>query len=89
MGTKNKKDLIDEFKQSDNDTGSSEIQIAILTERINHLIQHLKKHKKDHHSRRGLISLVGQRVSLLKYLRRKNYDSYIKITGKLKIRISK
>ena len=66
-----KQKIIDTYKIHDNDTGSPEVQIAILTERINHLNEHLKVHKKDHHSRRGLLKMVGQRRGLLNYLMKK------------------
>ena len=66
-----KKEIIDRFKLSENDTGSSEVQIALLSNRIKYLTEHFKIHKKDHHSRRGLLKLVGQRRRLLKYLKNK------------------
>ena len=72
---KTKKDqIINEFKLHENDTGSPEVQIAILTDRINHLNEHLKIHKKDHHSRRGLLMMVGRRRGLLNYLMKKDID---------------
>ena len=74
---KRKQDLIKNFKQHEKDTGSYRVQIAIITDRINYLVDHLKEHKKDNHSRRGLLNLVGQRRRLLSYLKRKNYDEYI------------
>ena len=67
-----KKDVIDKFKGHPQDTGSASVQIALLTERINYLTDHLKKHKKDFHSRRGLLTLVGRRRRLLQYLKRKD-----------------
>jgi small subunit ribosomal protein S15 len=77
MITKEKKaELIEEFGISEGDTGSSQVQIAILTHRINALNEHLKMHKKDHHSRRGLLMMVGKRNSLLKYLRNNDTDEY-------------
>lgn len=81
-----KQDIISKFKLADNDTGSPEVQIAILTERINSLNEHLKLHKKDHHSRRGLLMMVGQRRGLLNYLKSKNVDRYRDIIGKLNLR---
>lgn len=81
-----KQGIISKFKQSENDTGSPEVQIAILTERINQLNEHLKAHKKDHHSRRGLLMMVGQRRGLLNYLKSKNIDRYRDIIEKLNLR---
>lgn len=71
-----KQDTIGKFKLQDNDTGSPEVQIALLTDRIIYLTEHAKKHKKDHHSRRGLLILVGRRRKLLKYLKGKNIQRY-------------
>ena len=79
-------ELIQEFKQSDGDTGSPELQIAILTTRINNLIEHLKTHKHDEGSRRGLLMLVGRRRRLLVYLRRKDYDRYQSLLSRLGLR---
>jgi len=79
-----KAELIKEFGRTDGDTGSPEVQISILTERIRNLTEHLKEHKKDFHSRRGLLIMVGQRRGLLDYLRRKNqvrYEDLIKTLG--------
>ncbi len=79
-----KQELISEFKQDDSDTGSPEVQVAILTERINNLTGHLKSHHKDFHSRRGLLMMVGQRRRLLDYLKKKEqarYDTLIKRLG--------
>lgn len=81
-----KQGIINKFKQTENDTGSPEVQIAILTERINQLNEHLKAHKKDHHSRRGLLMMVGQRRGLLNYLKSKNIDRYRYIIEKLNLR---
>jgi len=78
--------IIDEFCLHDNDTGSPEVQIAILTKRINGLTEHLKEHKKDHHSRRGLLKMVGQRRRLLNYLKTADVERYRTITKKLKLR---
>ncbi len=81
-----KKKIIDTYKLHENDTGSPEVQIALLTERINHLNEHLKIHKKDHHSRRGLLKMVGQRRGLLNYLQKKDIDRYREIVAKLDLR---
>ena len=88
MSLKNEeiKDIVKEFGKDDKDTGSSEVQIALLTSRIRSLTDHAKDNKKDNHSRRGLVLLVSQRKKLLKYLRRTNAESYIKLTEKLAIR---
>jgi len=81
-----KKEIIDRFKLSENDTGSSDVQIALLSSRIKYLTEHFKVHKKDHHSRRGLLKLVGQRRRLLKYLKNKDVERYRKIIKELGIR---
>ncbi len=81
-----KKELIEKYKLHDSDTGSPEVQIAILTERINYLTQHLQQHKKDHHSRRGLLKMVGQRRAMLNYLKQNNFDRYRVIIDKLGLR---
>ncbi len=78
--------LINDFKVHSRDTGSAEVQIAILTERINSLAEHFKSHKKDLHSRRGLLLLVGRRRSLLKYLKDKDLKKYEEVLGKLNLR---
>jgi small subunit ribosomal protein S15 len=78
--------LISEFRRSENDTGSPEVQIAVLTHRINELTGHLTSHVKDHASRRGLLMLVSQRRRLLNYLRRANLESYQSLIGRLQIR---
>jgi len=75
-----------QFKQHDNDTGSPEVQIALLTARINQLTEHLKEHKKDHHSRRGLLMMVGQRRRLLNYLSKKDITRYREVVAKLGLR---
>jgi small subunit ribosomal protein S15 len=77
---------ITEHRLHETDTGSPEVQIALLTERINHLTEHLKVHKKDHHSRRGLLMLVGQRRRLLDYLRRNDIERYRALIAKLGLR---
>jgi small subunit ribosomal protein S15 len=78
--------IIAEHRLHDTDTGSPEVQIALLTERINHLTEHLKVHKKDHHSRRGLLMLVGRRRRLLDYVRANDVQRYRQIIGKLGLR---
>jgi small subunit ribosomal protein S15 len=80
-----KKEIIEKFGSHENDTGSPEVQIAILTERINRLSEHLKKNKKDNHSRRGLLKMVGKRRRLLEYLKQKDEESFKKLTKELKI----
>ena len=81
-----KSEVIKEFKQSDSDTGSPEVQISILTERIKNLTEDLKEHKKDHHSRRGLLIMVGQRRSLLDYLNQKDETRYQDLIKRLGLR---
>ena len=81
-----KQEIIEQYKLHDSDTGSPEVQIAILTERINHLNEHLKTHKKDHHSRRGLLKMVGQRKRLLNYLKAKDIEGYRALIKDLGIR---
>jgi len=84
--TEKKQEIINTFKKHDSDTGSPEVQIAILTARITYLTEHFKIHKKDHHSRRGLLKLVGQRRRLLDYLKGKEVDRYKKVIEQLGIR---
>ena len=85
--TKEKKaELASKHGRKDDDTGSAEVQIALLTERINELTEHLRTHKKDHHSRRGLLMLVGQRRRLLNYLNRHNVDRYRQLVQELGLR---
>jgi small subunit ribosomal protein S15 len=85
--TKEKKqELIGKFGREDGDTGSAEVQVALLTERINHLTEHLKVHKKDHHSRRGLLMLVGQRRRLLDYVKRTDVERYRALIARLGLR---
>jgi small subunit ribosomal protein S15 len=84
--TDKKKEIITSFKRHDSDTGSPEVQVAILTERITYLTEHFKVHKKDHHSRRGLLKIVGQRRRLLDYLKKKDVERYRAIIEKLGIR---
>ena len=81
-----KKDLISKFSTNANDTGSAEVQIAVLTERINNLIEHFKNHKHDNHSKRGLVALVNNRKKLLSYLSNKDNESYKKLIKELNIR---
>ena len=81
-----KKDLISKFSINDNDTGSPEVQIAVLTERINNLIEHFKNHKHDNHSKRGLVALVNNRKKLLSYLSKKDNEKYMKLIKELNIR---
>lgn len=78
--------IIDEFKRAEGDTGSPEVQIAILSFRIKYLTEHLKMHKKDHATRRGLFKLIGQRKGLLKYLQNVDIERYRDLTAKLQIR---
>jgi small subunit ribosomal protein S15 len=85
--TKDRKtEVIDSFKTHEGDTGSPEVQVALLTERISYLNEHFKAHAKDHHSRRGLLKLVGQRRSLLDYLKGKDTDRYADLIKRLGIR---
>ena len=86
MTKERKQEIINEFKREENDTGSSEVQIALLTERINELTEHLKVHKKDNHSRRGLLQMVGKRRNLLNYLAKKDLEKYREIVEKLNLR---
>ena len=86
LSKEHKGSVISNFKRADNDTGSAEVQIALLTESINELTQHLQTHKKDHASRRGLLIKVGKRRRLLKYLERADLDRYRAIVEKLGLR---
>ncbi|HIU94895.1 MAG TPA: 30S ribosomal protein S15 [Candidatus Aphodomorpha intestinavium] len=81
-----KQEIIEKYARHEGDTGSPEVQIALLTERINHLNEHLKLHKKDHHSRRGLLKMVGQRRGLLNYLKEKDIERYRAILASLNLR---
>jgi len=81
-----KKDIVQKFGKTDGDTGSTEVQVALLTARINHLTEHLRDHTKDHHSRRGLLMLVGQRRRLLKYLQKTELDRYRALIKELGLR---
>ncbi|HEX2966768.1 MAG TPA: 30S ribosomal protein S15 [Syntrophorhabdaceae bacterium] len=86
LTTEHKRGVIADFKVHEKDTGSPEVQIALLTERIKSLTEHFKKFEKDHNSRRGLLVLVGSRRRLLNYLRKKNVDRYKKVIEKLGLR---
>ena len=81
-----KTELINQFKRADNDSGSPEVQIALLTSRITYLTEHMRTHKKDFSSRRGLLKLVSQRSDLLKYLRQTERERYLAVIGKLGLR---
>jgi small subunit ribosomal protein S15 len=81
-----KQKLISKFQRDHKDTGSTEVQIAILTKRIKSLTEHFKSHKKDNHSRKGLLGLVSRRRKLLKYLKREDYQQYLKLIQELKLR---
>ena len=86
MTTERKQEIINTFRRDEKDTGSSEVQIALLTERINELTEHLKVHKKDNHSRRGLLKMVGKRRNLLNYLAKKDEEAYKSLVEKLGLR---
>ena len=86
MTKERKQEVINTYKREEKDTGSPEVQIALLTERINELTEHLKVHKKDNHSRRGLLKMVGKRRNLLNYLAKKDVNRYREIVEKLGLR---
>ncbi len=86
LSSEKKQEIIKAYQVHENDTGSPEVQIAILTDRINYLNEHLKANKKDHHSRRGLLKMVGQRRSLLDYLKKTDFDLYRNIVTRLGLR---
>ena len=86
MTKERKQEIIIAHKREENDTGSPEVQIALLTERINELTEHLKVHKKDNHSRRGLLQMVGKRRNLLNYLAKKDLEKYREVVEKLNLR---
>jgi small subunit ribosomal protein S15 len=86
MDKETKSAIIEKFAVTQNDTGSPEVQIALLTERINHLNDHLKIHSKDHHSRRGLLKMVGKRRGLLNYLKKKDIERYREVVKSLNLR---
>ena len=81
-----KLEIIEQFKRHEGDTGSPEVQVALLTERINHLNEHLSTHKKDHHSRRGLLLMVGQRRNMLNYLKKTDIERYRSLIAVLNLR---
>lgn len=81
-----KQRLISKFQKGQSDTGSEDVQIAVLTERIKNLTEHFKTHKKDHHSRRGLLGLVSRRRKLLQFVKRKDYQRYLKLLQELNLR---
>jgi small subunit ribosomal protein S15 len=86
LHTEKKTDLIGKFRTHETDTGSPEVQIALLSERIGYLTEHFKTHAKDHHSRRGLLRLVSKRRGLLNYLKKSSLDRYRKVVGALNLR---
>ena len=86
MTAERKQQIINEYRRDEKDTGSSEVQIALLTERINELTEQLKVHKKDNHSRRGLLKMVGKRRNLLNYLAKKDEEAYKDLVKKLGLR---
>ena len=86
ISKESKAEIIAKYKRDEKDTGSPEVQIALLTERINELTEHLKVHKKDNHSRRGLLKMVGKRRNLLNYLAKKDVNRYREIVAKLGLR---
>ena len=86
MDKQRKQEIITKFERHEGDTGSPEVQVALLTERINHLNEHLQTHKKDHHSRRGLLLMVGQRRNMLEYLKRIDIERYRALVAKLGLR---
>lgn len=83
---KNKQEIIESVRMHEGDTGSPEVQVALLTNRINHLTEHLKVHTQDHHSRRGLLMMVGQRRNLLAYLQKKDVERYRALIAQLGLR---
>lgn len=86
LTTEGKKEIIAKFQQHEGDTGSPEVQIALLTARISYLTEHFKSHKKDHHSRRGLLKMVGQRRAMLNYLKDLDFNRYRNIVNQLGLR---
>ncbi|TDA68916.1 MAG: 30S ribosomal protein S15 [Clostridia bacterium] len=86
ISAEEKKEIIDKYRRHEHDTGSPEVQIAILTKRINSLTEHLRVHRKDHHSRRGLLKMVGQRRALLNYLRDTDVKRYHQVISELGLR---
>ena len=86
MNVNEKKEIVKDFGRKDNDTGSTEVQVALLTKKINELSEHFKIHKKDHHSKRGLLGMINNRRKLLKYLKGKNEEGYQELIKKLGLR---
>ena len=86
MNVNEKKEIVKDFGKKDKDTGSTEVQVALLTKKINELSEHFKIHKKDHHSRRGLLGMINNRRKLLKYLKGKNEEGYQALIKKLGLR---
>jgi small subunit ribosomal protein S15 len=86
LAKEKKTQVVSEYRRGDGDTGSPEVQIALLSSRIEQLTNHLQTHTKDHASRRGLLQMVGQRRRLLEYMRRTNYEAYVSLADRLKIR---
>jgi len=86
LNNEKKSEIIGNFKRGENDTGSPEVQVALLSEKIKYLTEHFKTHKKDHHSRRGLLKMVSQRRRLLDYLNNKDHNRYLELIQRLEIR---
>ena len=86
LTAEDKRELVAKFGKDENDTGSTQVQVALLTRRINHLTEHLREHKHDHHSRRGLLMLVGRRRRFLNYLQKKDLEGYRKLVRELGLR---
>ena len=86
MNVNDKKEIVKDFGKKDTDTGSTEVQVALLTKKINELSEHFKIHKKDHHSKRGLLGMINNRRKLLKYLKSKNEEGYLGLIKKLGLR---
>ena len=86
LGTEVKESIINQYRTHEGDTGSPQVQVALLTQRINELTEHFKTHKKDNHSRRGLLKMVSQRRSLLDYLKRRDIEGYHELISKLGLR---
>ena len=86
MNVNEKKEIVKDFGKKDRDTGSTEVQVALLTKKINELSEHFKIHKKDHHSKRGLLGMINNRRKLLKYLKSKNEEGYLGLIKKLGLR---
>lgn len=86
LNTEQKSNIVSSFKRHDGDTGSPEVQVALITKRIDYLAEHFRTHKKDHHSRRGLLKLVSQRRGLLQYLKKTDIERYRKLVQQLELR---